>query len=316
MMKKSAQKIPRKKKTTPEETHQQKITQFWKKIEKNSEEKILEENEKIELTGRQENSKKIDKKTIAYKDKKIGKKNDIRENYNQENLNFDNITVEKLTVENLRKERNLNLDKKVTSDKNPLGEKKITVRERIEKIEREGKTETPARKISRKKISEKKILKNLTSRHASTTPSKVFKRANETKNPKSLLQNSMSKKKQKLILNTLEENGAGRSSSTKLANTNFLPPAGEPQLNHSLCSRSSQPANPRENRDQWGEERQNGPRQIDKTGKVAVSDWRRRSVFGQDRPIREEKTNELGKGEPDDLVNFSQFVLINDPEEA
>ena len=78
---------------------------------------------------------------------------------------------------------------------------------------------------------------------------------------------------------------------------------------------SNRPANPRGNRDQWGKVRQTGPRQIDKTSKVAVSNWRKRECFGQDRPIRGEETNKPWKG-PDNLEIFSQFVFVNDPEEA
>ena len=359
--KKSEKKAPRKQKITPEDTHQLKITQIWKKIEKKSEEKKIakevneeeiltrkitadtrnpkeidkigerklvtenpfktndkkkmlsgrletkkkknpEENEERKLMSREENlMKKFDKKNIAYEDNRIGKENDRKENPNQENL----------TVENLTKERNLN----VTTDKNPSREKKkITVREKIEKIERDGKKENLPRKISREKISGKKILTNLTPRLASTTPSKVFKRGSEVKNPKT--QNPMSKEKQNLILNYLEENRAGRSSTTKIANTNLFRPAVEPQLNHSLFSRSKQLDNPGKNRDQWGEERQTVPRQIDKTSNVAVSNWGRMECFGQDRPIRGKKTNQLGMGEPDNLSNCSQFVFVNDPEEA
>ena len=133
-------------------------------------------------------------------------------------------------------------------------EKNNTVREKIEKIEeKENSPRKISRKFAKKIISEKKIPKNLTIRQASTTPSKVFKRGSERKNPKNLIQTPMSTEKRKLILRAFDENRAGRSSpeNQKLANTNLLPLVVEPQLNHSLCSRSA--AYPRENRDQWGE---------------------------------------------------------------
>ena len=140
------------------------------------------------------------------------------------------------------------------------------------------KKENSPRKLSRKIISEKKIPKNLTLRQASTTPSKVFKRDSERNKTKNLKQTTMSKEKRILILSTLEENRAGRSSPQKIANTNLLSFLVEPQLNHSLCSRSGQPDNPRESRDQWGEMRQTGPRHFDKTSRIAVSNWGRGNV--------------------------------------